>query len=85
VKQASAYCPVCEKRVYAVGKAPNHVLHFLLTIFTFGLWLVVWVLLAAGTIGNYRCTKCGAKVSPSAGDAGRYGRGKAAVAEDDED
>jgi hypothetical protein len=28
------------------GKRPNHILHFLLCIPTFGLWLIVWLLLS---------------------------------------
>ena len=72
MKQASAYCDVCDERVYAVGQKPNHVLHLILTLVTAGLWGIVWILLAAGTIGNYRCTQCGSRVSPiSSGDAGR--------------
>jgi hypothetical protein len=49
----------------ATGQKPNHVLHLLLTVFTAGLWGVVWLLLAAGSAGNYRCTRCGARVSAS--------------------
>lgn len=74
MKQASGYCDVCERRVYATGRAPNHVLHLVLTVFTGGLWGIVWALLAAGTIGNYRCTRCGSRVAKVSGDAGRYGR-----------
>ena len=33
--------------VLAHGARLNHVLHLLLSVFTFGLWLVVWVVLAA--------------------------------------
>jgi len=65
VKQAQAYCPTCARRVMATGQKPNHVLHLLLTVFTAGLWGVVWLLLAAGSAGNYRCTRCGARVSAS--------------------
>lgn len=28
------------------GKKPNHILHLLLTVFTVGLWLPVWLLVA---------------------------------------
>ena len=28
------------------GKRPNHILHFLLCIPTFGLWLIIWLLLS---------------------------------------
>ena len=29
------------------GRRINHLLHFLITVFTFGLWLIVWLLLIA--------------------------------------
>jgi hypothetical protein len=32
--------------VLEYGKKPNHILHFLLCIPTFGLWLIVWIILA---------------------------------------
>jgi hypothetical protein len=31
--------------VLAFGKKPNHILHFLLCIPTFGFWLIVWIIL----------------------------------------
>ena len=73
MKQASGYCSACRRRVYATGRSPNHLLHLVLSVITFGLWLVVWLLLAVGTAGNYRCTRCGGRVSRSSGHAGRYG------------
>lgn len=32
--------------VYVQQKRVNHLLHFLLTLITFGLWLPVWIILA---------------------------------------
>jgi hypothetical protein len=32
--------------VVAMGKPINHVLHLLVTVFLFGLWLPVWIILA---------------------------------------
>lgn len=32
--------------VFERGDKPNHVLHLLLTVFTCGLWAVIWLLLA---------------------------------------
>jgi hypothetical protein len=32
--------------VLVAGHRPNHVLHLLLTVFTLGLWLPVWLLLS---------------------------------------
>lgn len=82
MKQASAYCHVCERRVLAQGRTPNHILHLILTCCTFGLWAFVWVFVAAFMVGGHRCTKCGTRVDPSTGDAGRYGRRRD---EDDDD
>lgn len=32
--------------VLVKGHRPNHLLHFLLTLFTLGLWVVVWICVA---------------------------------------
>ena len=61
-KQAGKFYHHCNKNVMATGTKPNHVLHFFLTLFTFGLWGIVWILVAAGKMGGFRCTKCGSKV-----------------------
>ena len=34
------------RRLFAVGSRPNHVLHLILTIITFGWWAIVWIILA---------------------------------------
>lgn len=61
-KQTGKFCAHCNKNTMATGTTPNHVLHLILTLFTVGLWLIVWVLVAAGKIGGYRCTQCGNNV-----------------------
>jgi hypothetical protein len=61
-KQTSRYCPHCQKQVLAIGTTPNHLLHFFLSLFTAGLWIIVWILVAVGKIGGYRCTQCGCRV-----------------------
>lgn len=33
--------------VVAFGSKPNHILHLLLTLFTCGLWAIVWIVVAA--------------------------------------
>ncbi len=62
IKQTGKFCPMCQAHTMATATTPNHVLHLLLTIFTFGLWLFIWPLVIAGKMGGYRCTKCGSKV-----------------------
>ena len=42
----------------------NHILHLILTLVTFGMWLVVWVLISI-KIGGWRCSQCGGRVSRS--------------------
>lgn len=32
--------------VMVYGKPANHILHLLLTLFTFGLWAIVWIIVA---------------------------------------
>lgn len=59
-KQAGKFCHHCERKVMATAETPNHVLHLLLTLFTMGLWVIPWIIIAAST-GAYRCTKCGTK------------------------
>jgi hypothetical protein len=61
-KQASRYCAHCEARTLATAQKPNHLLHFVLSLFTCGLWLFIWPLVVVGSIGGYRCVKCGTRV-----------------------
>ena len=61
-KQDSRWCGHCQSAVLATGTTPNHVLHLLLSLLTFGLWLPVWLLICAGKVGGYRCTRCGMHV-----------------------
>lgn len=61
-KQKGAFCRHCQKDVLATGTKPNHILHLILTIITFGLWLLIWPLISVGKLGGYRCTQCGNKV-----------------------
>lgn len=55
-----AYCRVCgDYKPFDVTK-PNHILHLLITVFLFGMWLPVWILLALFG-GHSNCTTCGSK------------------------
>jgi len=59
--QLQLHCANCNALMPHTKKTPNHVLHLLLTLFTAGLWLVVWILIAlsASGAGEARCGKCG--------------------------
>lgn len=62
IKTTGKYCRHCQKNVMAQKNTPNHILHFLLSVFTVGLWVIPWVLISVGSIGGYRCTQCGHRV-----------------------
>jgi len=42
-------CPRCRTVALHTQEVPNHLLHLLLTIFTAGLWIIVWIILAMGS------------------------------------
>jgi hypothetical protein len=50
--------------VLTYGRRPNHVLHLLLTLLTFGLWAVVWAVLAFGGLSSARPSRVMLTVDP---------------------
>ena len=54
-------CSLCGVQPFNVPTV-NHVLHFLLSVFTAGAWVFVWVFLAL-TKGKARCGSCGLTLS----------------------
>jgi hypothetical protein len=59
-KQASKFCDVCEQQSLFQKPRINHVLHLILSIVTFGLWLVVWAILGlVNSAKPVRCVHCG--------------------------
>ncbi len=54
------FCPTCKENVLGRRETPNHLLHFLITVLTCGLWVFVWgfIGLTAGS-RPFRCTVCG--------------------------
>lgn len=59
-KVERGYCRTCEAPVLASKQKPSHVLHLLLTLITFGLWIFVWMFLTLmAAMRSYRCTTCG--------------------------
>lgn len=54
------YCPSCRRVTLGRRDTPNHVLHFLISFLTCGLWLFVWVAVTlAAHWRPYLCTSCG--------------------------
>lgn len=52
------WCRGCRRHVLAQRPGTNHTFHLLVTLFTCGLWIIVW-LLSAVKIGGWRCPNCG--------------------------
>jgi hypothetical protein len=63
-EQTQRYCPSCQRNVMATRAGTNHILHLLLTVFTAGCWLLVWVL-SSIRFGGWRCTFCGSQRTES--------------------
>jgi len=55
---SSRYCPACDRQRSAEWSGPNNVLHLVLTLFTAGFWLWVWLALLLFT-GKWTCRECG--------------------------
>lgn len=56
------YCPNCQRVTLGRKETPNHLLHFLITVLTCGLWIFAWgVEIVWGWYRPYLCTICGAK------------------------
>lgn len=58
-EQAQRYCHTCQRPVLATRTKPNHVLHFLVTMFTCGLWAFVWLFISLAAREPWRCQVCG--------------------------
>lgn len=54
-------CKACNGNVLAERKGTNHLLHFFLSLFTLGFWVIIWILHSI-KIGGWKCPKCGSRV-----------------------
>ena len=57
--QVVVYCKNCKKSTVQVKQRANHILHLLLSVFTVGIWLIVWFFIALFTSDTPTCTICG--------------------------
>lgn len=64
-QSARGYCRSCKQNVLITRPGVHHLLHLFLTIFTAGLWSVIWLLAILTHIGGWRCSRCGRKVARS--------------------
>lgn len=54
------YCKACECARKLERRGTNHILHLLMTIVTFGVWLIVWFGVSV-KFGGWSCAACGSK------------------------
>lgn len=60
-RQDMIRCKKCGRRTLHIQNRPSHLLHLVLAVLTFGLWIIPWswITLAAG---SPKCTECGKSV-----------------------
>lgn len=60
VQQASFFCPVCQQqRLFTAQNQVNQVLYLLLTLFSCGLWAIVWLIQNLSYTPRFHCSQCG--------------------------
>lgn len=59
-EHSSGFCKTCNAQRAIIRSTPSHVLHFLITIFTCGFWIIPWGLMTIFP-DAFRCTVCGTK------------------------
>jgi len=52
-------CKNCRKMTQHTQPSTSHLLHFFLSIFTMGIWLLVWLIMALNNGTAAQCTECG--------------------------
>lgn len=63
-KKTQKYCKNCKQNVLAEKQSLSggiHVVHALISLFSCGVWLLVWLIHAIIASGGYRCTRCGSR------------------------
>jgi hypothetical protein len=60
IKEFISYCDNCGKETIFVENRRNHILHAILSIFTAGFWLIIWLCLIIFKDKKTQCKTCGA-------------------------
>lgn len=61
IEYSTGFCDHCNDNVKIQRKTPNHIFHFIMSILTCGIWLIVWALIASEK-ESWRCSRCGKKL-----------------------
>lgn len=56
---SQSFCSHCGKYVPVTKNTPNHILHFLVTCFSCGLWVIPWICISLFNNSKWRCNHCG--------------------------
>jgi hypothetical protein len=63
-EETSGYCPHCQRPVLGRREGINHILYAILTLFSCGLFGLVWMAAHLGFMrGDFACPTCGGKVT----------------------
>jgi len=60
--KVALYCKNCQRETMHEQPKTSHVLHLLLSIITAGIWIIVWLIVAANNNSQAQCTVCGREV-----------------------
>lgn len=58
LKTDFAYCQPCGTTVPVKVRRTNHILHAVLSLVTFGVWLPVWIIAAVNAADPFKKPKC---------------------------
>jgi len=59
MNQSSFYCPQCQQQRLFGQETMSHTPHIIASIFLCGLWLPIWLILAATDNKPWHCQFCG--------------------------
>lgn len=57
--QVMSYCKTCKKQTTHLQPATSHVLHFLMSLVTMGIWIIAWFLIGQSNASQKTCNQCG--------------------------
>lgn len=57
--QVMKNCKNCGRPTLHLQPRTSHVLHLLLALLSFGLWIIIWFVIAQNNSNQSTCTQCG--------------------------
>lgn len=59
VQSMNLYCHKCQHETGHVKSTTSHGLHFLISLFTLGLWVIPWICISIFGLSPAKCSRCG--------------------------